>query len=76
MFAHRLANESACIFQRKGGQEKSKMCYLIVRREDKLKDDHQPDKSRLGVMKTKCHEELFLPNQHSKKEETQEGVHL
>lgn len=36
--------------------EKSKMRYLIVRREDKLKDDHQPDKSRLGVMKTKCHE--------------------
>jgi len=27
-------------------------------------------------MKTKCHEELFLTNQHSKEEETQEGVHL
>ncbi len=63
------------ISERKKKGEKC-MRYLIVRREDKLKDDHQPDKSWLGVMKTKCHEELFSTNQDSKKEETQEGVHL
>ncbi len=61
--------------ERKKKGEKSKS-YLIVRWEDELKDDHQPDKSWLGVMKTKCHEELFSTNQDSKKEETQKGVHL
>lgn len=61
--------------ERKREGEKSK-CYLIVRWEDELKDDHQPDKSWLGVMKTKRHEELFSTNQDSKKKEAQEGVHL
>lgn len=68
----RKTGDDVCFRKR----SKKKRYYLIVRREDKLKDDHQSDEGRLAVMETKCHEEFFSANQNSKKEEAEERVHL
>lgn len=60
----------------KRSQNQNESIYLIIRREDKLEDDQQPDQSWLTVVKTKGHKKLLPTNQSSEQEKTEERVHL